>query len=165
MSKTKKMASIEILLGDSSAPLDQRRDFLKRLLSDPSPDAHAAVQSLFTTLAANAALQVHEEKVRELTQILKQLEDGPLRPAAFIEMLPRNGFPAPQAQVVLDDGSCACSVVPDTTLAESLRRGDRVLLDGRGKAVLYRLPTPPRTGEEAQFERRLDERHVELTLS
>src|SRR5206468_5539073 len=149
--------ALEILLADPAAPLEQRREFLKMLLNDPSPDAHAAVLSLFTMLSANGAQHVHEEKARELTLILKQLEEGPLRPAAFIELLPKNGFAAPQAQVVLDDGSCACSVVPEPKLAGSLRRGDRVLLDGRGKALLYRLPGAPRTGEEAQFERRLDE--------
>lgn len=164
MSKPKRPTPIEHILADGSAPVEQRREFLKMLLNDPSPDAGAAVQSLFNTLAANGAAQVHEEKARELAQILKQMEDGPLRNAAFIEMIPRNGFAAPQAQVVLDDGSNACSVVPDAHLAETLRRGDRVLLDGRGKAVLYRIPGNPKTGEEAQFERRLDDRHIEITL-
>jgi ATP-dependent 26S proteasome regulatory subunit len=164
MSKSKKPTPIEILLADGSAPLEQRREFLKMLLNDPSPDAGVAVQSLFNTLTTNGAAQVYEEKVRELASVLKQIEDGPLRSAAFIEMLPKNGFAALQAQVVLDDGTTACSVVPDAAMAESLRRGDRVLLDGRGKAVLHRLPGGPRTGEEAQFERRLDERTIELTL-
>jgi ATP-dependent 26S proteasome regulatory subunit len=164
MSKPKRPTPIELMLGDAAAPVEAKREFLKMLLHDPSPDANAAVTSLFTKLAANSAEQIHQQRAEELTQMLKALEDGPLRTAAFIDMLPKNGFAAPQAQVVLDDGSTACSTVPDAKVAESLRRGDRVLLDGRGKAVLYRLSSAPKTGEEAQFERRLDDRHVELTL-
>jgi hypothetical protein len=152
------------MLGDAAAPLEQKREFLKMLLHDPSPDAQAAVASIFTTLSANSAEQLHQQKAQELAQLLKQLEDGPMRTAAFIEMLPRNGFSVTQAQVMLDDGSSACSVVPDARVAESLRRGDRVLLDGRGKAVLYRIAGAPKAGEEAQLERRIDDRHVELTL-
>ena len=164
MSKSKKPTSIELQLADASAPLELRREFLKMLLNDESPDAGAAVQSLLNTLASNNAAQVHEEKVRELAQVIKQMEEGPLRSAAFVEMLPRNGFSAPQAQVVLDDGTSAFSVVADAQLATSLRRGDRVLLDGRGKAVLHRFAGAPRTGEEAQYERRIDDRTIELTL-
>ncbi|HXJ55957.1 MAG TPA: AAA family ATPase [Verrucomicrobiae bacterium] len=164
MIKPKKPTPIEILLADGSAPIEQRREFLKMLLNDPSPDAGAAVQSIFNTLTSNGAAQVYEEKARELASILKQIEDGPLRSAAFIEMLPKNGFAARQAHVVLDDGTTACTVVPEAAMAENLRRGDRVLLDGRGKAVLHRLPGGPRTGEEALFERRLDDRHIELTI-
>ena len=164
MSKLKRPTPIELMLADTNAPVETKRDFLKMLLQDPSPDATAAVASIFTTLAANSAEQVHQQKAQELAQVLKQLEEGPMRTAAFIEMLPKNGFAVPQAQVVLDDGSSACSVVPDAKVAESLRRGDRVLLDGRGKAVLYRLAGSPKTGEEAQLERQLDDRRVELTL-
>ena len=164
MSKPKRHSPIELMLGDASAPLEQKRDFLKMLLQDPSPDAQAAVASIFTTLSANSAEQLHQQKAQELAQVLKQLEDGPMRTAAFIEMMPKNGFAAPQAQVMLDDGSSACSVVPDAKVAESLRRGDRVLMDGRGKAVLYRIAGAPKAGEEAQLERRIDDRHVELTL-
>src|SRR5262249_33757818 len=164
MSKPKKPTPLELLLADSSAPLEQRREFLKKLLNDPSPEAHAAVQSLFTTLCAKSAQHLYEETARELGQVLKQIDDGPLRPAAFIELLPRNGFAALQAHVMLDDGSSAYSVVPDAKLGETLRRGERVLLDGRGKAVLHRIPGLPKTGEEAQFERCLDEGRVELTV-
>jgi ATP-dependent 26S proteasome regulatory subunit len=164
MSKPKRHSPIELMLGDANAPLEQRREFLKMLLHDPSPDAQAAVASVFNTLSANSAEQVHQQKAQELAQMLKQLEDGPMRPASFIEMLPQNGFAGPHAQVLLDDGTSACSLVPDATVAESLRRGDRVLLDGRGRAVLHRLARLPNTGEEAQFERLLDDRRVELTL-
>jgi len=164
MSKPKRSNPIELMLGDANAPVEAKREFLKMLLHDPSPDATAAVASIFTTLSANSAEQIHQQKAQELAQVLKQLEDGPMRTAAFIEMLPKNGFAAPQAQVVLDDGSTACSTVPDAKVAESLRRGDRVLIDGRGKAVLHRLAGAPKAGEEAQFERRIDDRHVELTL-
>ena len=164
MSKPKRPTPIELMLADTSTPVEQKREFLNMLLHDPSPDAQGAVASIFNTLAANSAEQLHQQKAQELAQVLKQLEDGPMRTAAFIEMLPKNGFAAPQAQVVFDDGSSACSVVTDVKVAESLRRGDRVLLDGRGKAVLYRLAGSPQTGEEAQLERRLDDRRVELTL-
>jgi ATP-dependent 26S proteasome regulatory subunit len=164
MSKPKRPLPVELLLADASAPVEQRREFLKMLLHDPSPDAQAAVASIFTTLSANNAEQVFQKKAQELSQVLKQLEDGPMRPASFIELLPQNGFAVPHARVLLDDGSSACSLVPDTKVADTLRRGDRVLLDGRGRAVLHRLSGLPETGEEAHLERRLDDCRVELTL-
>jgi ATP-dependent 26S proteasome regulatory subunit len=65
---------------------------------------------------------------------------------------------------VLEDGTTAYPVVPKPDLIDALRQGDRVLLESNGRALLRRAPQGIQFGEEAQLERRLDARHVEVCL-
>jgi SpoVK/Ycf46/Vps4 family AAA+-type ATPase len=87
-----------------------------------------------------------------------------MRYGRFYGFTPPNGAAAPVAHVVLEDGTSVFTAVPDAPLAGALRFGDVVLLDGKGAAVLQRAPEDFRAGEEARFERRLDARHLEVTL-
>jgi len=160
---TKKPPPIQLMLADESAPFEQRVSLLKLMLNDPNPEAQAIVQSFFDNLGAAQAESLYQEKIKQLNEVMRQIEEGPRRNAAFIELLKISGA-TPQASVVLDDGTCAYCAVPDEELARSLRLGDRVIVDGRGRALLGRAPAYWKAGEEALFERRIDERHIEVSL-
>jgi hypothetical protein len=83
----------------------------------------------------------------------------------FLEMLPPDGHrPVPRARAALEDGGTVYPVVPNAELGQSLRRGELVLLDAQAKALLGRDGCGVPIGEEARFERRLDELRVEVVL-
>lgn len=124
MSKpTKNAKSVPLMLADESAPAEQRLMLLRMLASDSSPDAQAALQAVLEKLGAAQAEPLYHEKVKRLNEVLGQIEEGPRRNAAFIELVKIAGA-ASQASVILDDGTCAYCAVPDEELARSLRLGE-----------------------------------------
>ncbi len=164
MPRLKKPNFMQALITDASTPEEQRIELLKVLVNDSNPETRQVLNSLLQQLANSGAESVFVEKSRRLSELLQEMEESPLRPAAFVEMLPPNGTSVRHAQVVFDDGLRACTVVPDIALAETLRPGDRVLLETKGRALLRRASNGLSSGEEAQLERRLDERHVEISV-
>lgn len=164
MAKSKKALPITLMLADASAPIERRRELLRMLINDSNPEAATVLDSICESLAGAAAENVHAEKVKQLSELIRLMEEGPLRSARFIELSQPVGTSVPHAQVILDDGTIACTVVPDEALASSLRLGERVLLEGRGHALLQRASGNLKVGEEALLERRVDERHIEVSL-
>ena len=101
--------------------------------------------------------------MRKLDALLKVIQEGPMRLATFIEMAQFNGDAAAQALVALDDGTLACVALIEPDHVKELRRGDRVILDGKARVLVHRTPIVLRVGEEARLERKIDERHIEVT--
>ena len=64
----------------------------------------------------------------------------------------------------LQDGDIAFTAVPNAELSASLARGELVLLEAQGRALLGRDPSAICVGDEARLERRLDDRRIEVTL-
>jgi ATP-dependent 26S proteasome regulatory subunit len=152
-------------LTDASLPLEHRMHMTAHLCMDPSPPSMAAMDQLFTLAAKNNGEAIYEKKIRELNTLIGELQAGPLRSAMFLQMLPPDGHgPVPRARAALEDGGTVYPVVPNAELAESLRRGELVLLDAQAKALLGRDACGIAIGEEARFERRLDELRVEVVL-
>ena len=148
---------------DPNLPPAHRLAMLREVLSHEGPEAEELVKKILGVLAEKTADATLKKRLAEIDALLKQMKEGPLRLAVFLQLLPATGGPT-QALVLIEDGATACTVVPDPALAQSLRRGERVLLEARGHALLFRAPTPRWTGEEAQFERRLDDQRLEVTL-
>jgi hypothetical protein len=164
MSAKKKLPqNLLVPLGDPSVPLPHRVQMLLHLLTAGGEDAQAAVAALCEAATAQAAPALEARKVKELSELIRQLNDGPLRPATFIHLLPAEGG-VTRAYVLLQDGGGAYPAVPDAKLAPLLRCGDTVLLDAQGRALLQRTPDQPDTGEEARLERRIGADRVEVTL-
>lgn len=152
-------------LTDTSIPLEHRVHMTAHLCMDPNPDNLAAINQLFALAAKNNGEAVYEKKIKELATLIEELANGPLRSAMFLEMLPPDGHgQVPRARAALEDGGTVYPVVPNAELAESLARGELVLLDAQSKALLGRDATAVAIGEEARFERRLDQRRVEVVL-
>jgi ATP-dependent 26S proteasome regulatory subunit len=155
---------LQVILADSNLPLPHRLTMLRELLTSGTPEAEAIALAILEKLAQKSADAVYYEKCRRLDSLLKEIQDGPMRSAIFVEMLPSNGSGVFQAFVLLDDGTEACTVIPKAEGQPELRLGDRVVLDGKGRVLLQRAVRPLKLGDVAQLERRIDDRHVEVSL-
>jgi len=163
MKKLKNKHDAEALmetLSDGSFPLELRTEILKEsipLLENPD-----FVQQFCKFLESANAKSTFQKRSEQLSAMIKDLEAGPFRSAVFVG-LSSNGSKVNHAQVLFDDGTDAFSVVADEKLAGSLRKGDRVLLDGRGKLVLRKSPNPLKIGTVATFERVVDGGYMAVT--
>ncbi len=164
MSKANKSSPASLMLADQAVPMEQRVQLLKALVNDPNPETQVLVASLIQAMAHHEAENLHALKAKQLSEMLEEMKKGPLRSGAYVEMLDTIGSGVRRASVIVDDGVVAYAVVPDEQLAATLVRGDRVILDFKGQALLYKAPANWKIGEEAKFERRLDDQHIELTL-
>lgn len=151
------------MLVDPALPMPHRIGLLREAISHNGPETEDLVTRIIAGLAGQNADAMLQKKLAETDTLLKQMKEGPLRLAVFLQLFPPAGGPA-QALVLIEDGATACTVVPDAELAKSLRRGERVLLEARGHALLFRAPAQRWIGDEAQFERRLDDERMEVTL-
>jgi ATP-dependent 26S proteasome regulatory subunit len=155
---------IQQMLGDPALPWPHRYALLREVVTNPNPQTEAIVKLILESLGKQCAQAVWEEKSRRLDALLKELQEGPMRSGTFVEMLPQNGGHVPVALVLLDDGTEVYTAVPGEDNTSGLRCGDRVVLDGKGRVLLRRSLASLKIGEVAHLERRIDDRHVELTL-
>lgn len=159
-----KLSAVLLMISDPNLPGEHRAAVLRDLASTPGPETDEVMKHVVECLAKSNAESVFEEKNRRLDAMLQEMQEGPMRSAVFVEMLSSNGDLAPQALVLLDDGTEAYVVVPHAEGASPLRHGDRVVLDGKGRVLLRRGAGQLCIGDVAQFERHLDDRHVEVSL-
>jgi ATP-dependent 26S proteasome regulatory subunit len=152
------------MLADQSIPWMHRAVMLRDLLENINPATEPLVMKVLGLLTNNSGEALYREKVLKLDALLKEIHEGPMRVARFVELAHRNGNPCPQALVALDDGTLAFAAVRDDAEAKSFRLGDRVILDGKARLLLYSAPSNLKVGEEARLERRIDDLHVEVTL-
>ncbi|MBP8260188.1 MAG: AAA family ATPase [Verrucomicrobia bacterium] len=155
---------IYLTIADPSLPWQHRSDMARELFNHVNPETEPIVRAILDDVGKQSAQAVSEEKARQLDAILKGLQEGPMRGAVFIEMLPSQGGSAPVALVILDDGTEAYAIVPNEDMLAAFRLGDRVVLDGKGRVLLRRAASALHTGEVARLERRIDGRHIEASL-
>jgi len=152
---------------DDSIPLEHRMHMIAHMCMVGSPENKEAIGGLLSTAAKNNGRALYEKKIKEVSALLEEMRNGPLRSAMFVSLIEAgadgNGS-VQRARVLLEDGGTAYPAVPNTTLATSLRCGELVLLEAQGKAVLGRDPYGVTIGEEARFERRLDDERVEVLV-
>jgi hypothetical protein len=134
------------------------------LCADESEKATEMLSSLLNAAGAGQAEQIYEERKREVTELLREMQEGPLREATFLRYFHNNGGSV-RAHVVMEDGSSAFAVVPEEDLATTLCCGESVLLDAQARALVGRAPVFERAGEEARLERVLDAHRVEVALT
>lgn len=155
---------IQLMLADPALPWEHRCAMLRDLLNNMNPHTEPILKLILESLGKQSAEAVCDEKARKLDAVLKEMQEGPMRGGTFVEMLPQNGGLVAVAFVLLDDGTEAYTVVPKEENVPALRRGDRVVLDGKGRVLLRRLAGALKSGEVAHLERRIDDRHIEVSL-
>jgi ATP-dependent 26S proteasome regulatory subunit len=163
MSAKKKAPTTATMLLDPALPWEHRKQLLMHLCMAPDPESNTVVKGVLDAAANQNGEELYAQKLAEVNELLEHMKAGPLRLATFLKLLDHPS-PVLRARVLLHDGSQAFVVLPDPALARTLRRGDTVLLEAQGKAVLCTLPEDGHVGEEARFERRLDEERIEATL-
>lgn len=121
-------------------------------------------EEMLNKLSAESLSQEAKEAEEEIRGIVANLQRAPMRPATFIELSKLDGSTAPIALVLMDNGEMGYMVVHDRGEAETLRPGDRVVLDGKAKILIGKaLDDVYRHGRQARFERKLDSKHLEVT--
>jgi len=164
MPSKKTVDKIPAMLVSDSVPFEHRRKMLMQLCMDESEETSELVASILQAAGTpKSPKSIYLKKTKELEELMEQMRAGPLRQATYLNQLNGNGA-GQRACVALEDGSKAFVLVPEKKLADALRCGDTVLIEASGKAVLYRDPNPPDTGEKARLERRLDSRRIEVSL-
>lgn len=158
----KESQKILAALLDEAVPMEHRRQLLMHMMHD-GDTGRKAVAALFESAAHSNGETIYNKKAKELSALIDEMQNGPLRSGMFIEMTRSNGEP-PRAKVLLQDGECAYTIVPKAELAKTLVRGDMVLLEAQGRALLGRDPSGLPVGDEARLERRLDDGRVEVIL-
>jgi ATP-dependent 26S proteasome regulatory subunit len=153
---------IMLLLANEDMPVAHRIMVLRELLQNVTPETEALLQYLLGKIAQNSSESVYKDKACQLDAVLKQIQDGPMRVATFIERAKINGDLVSPALVMLDDGYQTYVTVPHEDQTRGLRLGDRVIVDGKARALLHPAPAGPRIGEEARLERKIDDRHIAL---
>jgi ATP-dependent 26S proteasome regulatory subunit len=155
---------IWLMIANRSLPLPHRAALLRDILEHMDPTNEALVKHIFDQLAEKPAEAAVRDKERKLAALLKEIQEGPMRIARFVELARSNGGETSQALVILEDGTHVYAVVHDEKAAEKLRRGDRVVVDGKAR-VLFRGPCAVlKAGEEARFERKIDDGHIEVAI-
>ncbi len=163
-SKTEsKPRKIEAMLQDPSTPIEMRLDIMRHLVQSEDEAAPEILSRLLENASAATGEDRYGEKINELSQLIEAMQQAPLRCALFDCMLDHpSGIR--RAQVILPDGTLASTLVPDEALAEKMRRGDNVWIDGKGVATLLHTSAQPGVGEEAKLERVLPNGNVSISL-
>lgn len=153
-------------LTDTHLPVKHRTRILRHLCTDPNEECEQVVARLLELAAGNNGDALLQKKTRELTARIEALDAGPLRAAMFLETLPKKDgdHAVRRTRAALEDGSIVYPVVLDNALVDSLHCGDRILLDADCKAVADRDTPGASVGEEARFERRIDDQRVEVVV-
>jgi ATP-dependent 26S proteasome regulatory subunit len=152
-------------LTDKDVPLKHRVRMLRHLCNEPTDENSQVIGRLFELAGESNGDALFKKKTQELAAQIEALNAGPLRAAMFLDKLPSDsGQATRRVRATLDDGSVVYPFLLDDALGNSLRRGERILLDGDGKAVVGRDAQGETIGEEARFERRIDDRRVEVVV-
>src|SRR5688572_12875174 len=133
---TKKTQSVVQLVSDKNVPLEQRSILLRNLLVEGDPEAMLALLVALEKPPAADGESLYHEKLKQLEELLQLMQSGPMRTATFIDFVKVGLVQPPQALVLLEDGGTAYTCLGDEKLSKQLQRGDRVILEGKGRALL-----------------------------
>jgi ATP-dependent 26S proteasome regulatory subunit len=158
-----KKRSADLVLRDPTVPMPMRLKMLKQYCLHGEAETEEVLKVVLESASMASAGEQAVAKMNALAEMIDQLEQGPLRCATFDRLDHSERF-GPRAQVILPDGGLAYCVVPDEKLVDALRCGDTVWLDAQCRALLFHQPDAVALGEEAQFERRLPDGNVEVSL-
>jgi len=157
-SKTRRDATLMLL--DAKIPFEHRRMMLGQVALDGRKESKQVIHDLLGAAARGKGNELCDKKLQELEEKLQELKSGPMRGATYVG----KALGGRRARVRLEDGATAYVFVPEPDLLAELRRGDEVLIDATGKALLYRLSGPLEEGEEGEYLRRVGTEHVEVSL-
>lgn len=146
------------LIGSKELPFEHRKKTAIDLIADEKTG-----EAVLAKLASESLDKETQEMAEEIRGIVANLQRAPMKPATFVELITMDGSTTPVASVLMDNGEPGYMVVHDVAAAKQLQCGDRIALDGKAKILIGQaLEGIYHCGKEARFERRLDERHIEV---
>jgi hypothetical protein len=150
--KSKKPPTVLTAVADPAVPIEHRRQLLLKLLLEQGEKGAEVRQAFFDRLTNASSESLYGKKLAELQDMLKEMEEGPFRGGTFLTRFPDQR----RVHVVLSDGTDVFPVVPDDDVLTTLKCGDWVLLDNRGRVILMSQLRAKDTGEEARLVRRIE---------
>src|SRR5438093_6225537 len=79
MPKPKKPGIIESVLANPALPIERRLELLATLAANPGQENKAILAAILELLTASQGPELYAQKLAELNELIKQLQDGPLR--------------------------------------------------------------------------------------
>ncbi len=149
---------------DKNRPASMRAKMLAEFCKQ-QPEGSVEHQQFLTCFFEAVAQQGASEdltKARQaLEQALNELQEGPWRPASFVEILEEGKMGLlPRVHVITPDGHERFPLLSPQVNAEELGLGMTVYLDAKGAAIVGSGRDVPRVGREATFLRRLPESNL-----
>lgn len=145
------------MLQDKDVPLSHRARVLHEVIQNSGFEAQQIVEGLLGRLENSQ--EACEETKREVEQLLTEMKEGPKRSAVVIARIGNNDTRTVNVLAALEDGATVYAVVPEAELADSLKVGERIILDSKARAVLGRGEHVA-LGEVGTIERVLDDNHL-----
>ena len=152
-------------LGNASIPMAARGQQMIDIMAgvkNGDDNCEEIAHEIFSRLQSQAADELGQAKLEYLNAVLAQIESAPLRAATFVQMADLDGSKVEHALVIADNGELAYVVAHDQKACKKLRIGDRVMLDAHGKILVHPSLNCLYFGHEARYERKIDERHIEV---
>jgi len=152
-------------LGDKNVPGLHRVQQVIDIMSgvkDGNADSKQVAKEIFKRLENSAVDEEIKEKAEQLDTILKQVESSPMRPATFIGVHILDDSKREHATVIMDNGEMAYLPIANTHEVKRLKLGDRVMVDAHMKILVHPAGDGMHFGLEARFERKIDDRHIEV---
>lgn len=117
---------------------------------------HTVFAELFKKLKEQAPMAEAEAMKAEYEEALKELKNGPVRPATYVGQV-KIGMDGnkPRAEIVTPDGIQRYPAFAPDMDAKTLMTGETVFLDAEGRVVLGTTSNVPQVGQEAKFMRKL----------
>lgn len=146
------------MFSSPEVPIEHRMMLLYDLCTSDSEEAKGIVRKVVEAASAATAAR-YDEQLKELRERIRELQEGPLRPAVYL------GQEAGGKVVVrFEDGATAIVAIVQETDREQLRLGDAVLLDKGGHAIVARGKDFFNAGQEASWVRSLEGSLIEVEL-
>lgn len=152
-------------LGNPGVPLLHKAQQVIDIMAgvkEEKEDFEAVAQEIFDRMHNSTVDEEIKEKADQLDAILKQVESSPLRRATFIQTCAIGDSQRLQAMVIMENGETAYLPVFKAQDLKRLKLGDTVMIDAKMKIMLYQSNDNVHFGEEVKFERKVDDRHIEV---
>ncbi len=143
-------------LGNGSVSKADRRKVLQYIMARRFAETGPVQDYMLELFERDAERATADEDEESYRAKLRELEEGPGRPATFIGFLGSDHRAARyRGLVVFDDGSEAVCVLPSQDLADTLTGGESVIVDSRVGAVVAVDGHREWSGESVTLERSL----------
>ena len=153
-------------LGNGGVPIIHRVQQVIEIMAgakEGNGDYKQVAKEIFARLENSTVDEEVKEKAQQLDDILKQVESSPMRPATFIGINILDNSKREHATVIMDNGEIAYLPIANTHEVKRLKLGDRVMVDAKMRILVHPAGNGMHFGPEATFQRKIDDRHIEVT--
>jgi ATP-dependent 26S proteasome regulatory subunit len=151
------------MLLDKKLPTQHRVELLKSMANHESQESNELLAQ-YVEIAASGNLATYTQKTEELQELIDEIKQGPKRMGTFVCLQQQTNSPIQHAIVRLENGVTAFPVVLDEQMAGHLKCGNNVILDSHAKGMMGLASLQNGSGEEAHFERRIGQDHIEVSV-